>query len=464
MPSLTQTGDRLTPAEWLGVLAATGLCFGAHAIYGANTDARALLLVIGQGLVLLSLLALPTLRAALAARRGALALPAGLFALTILIGLQPFVRGLGGGAGASDAVLECVKLCGLGCAFLIGVMLGGRDERARGFLLLWIGCGGVYAAASLYAFKVNPQSLGLGHKTLFLDRLTGAFVSPNSAATLLGMIVVLAVAAALEGRRGATAGGRGPTLDAALSLAAGGAALTALVLTASRAGLVSTLAALAVLLAAHAVANRDRLTLRAWGVGLAGALVVAAVIALAGGQVIGRLIDLNSADRAGILNDHWRAFLAHPWLGYGLGSFDSVNKSLITPSSYGYLWNIRAAHNVYLQWLEEGGVVGALPMFATVAVILGSIAWGAATRKSMRSWLRGLLALSLVVLLHGLSDYALQVPSIASNWAMLLGVGVAVAAGRRGVRAKPGRAATSEYLSPASRPAAGRPFASGTAS
>ncbi|CAN5295475.1 hypothetical protein BH09PSE2_BH09PSE2_23690 [soil metagenome] len=90
----------------------------------------------------------------------------------------------------------------------------------------------------------------------------------------------------------------------------------------------------------------------------------------------------------------------------------------------------------YVQWLEEVGVVGAVPMFATVALLLGLIVRGLWVRKSMRSWLRGVLAVTLVILLHGLSDYALQTPSIANTWAMLLGVGLAVATGKRPKRVR----------------------------
>jgi hypothetical protein len=43
---------------------------------------------------------------------------------------------------------------------------------------------------------------------------------------------------------------------------------------------------------------------------------------------------------------------------------------------------------------------------------------------------RGLACASLVVLVHGITDYALQVPSIAGFWAFLLGIGFAFGQGR----------------------------------
>ena len=45
-----------------------------------------------------------------------------------------------------------------------------------------------------------------------------------------------------------------------------------------------------------------------------------------------------------------------------------------------------------------------------------------AKMRSGQTLARGLVASSVVVLLHGATDYALQVPSIAASWAFLLGL------------------------------------------
>jgi O-antigen ligase len=139
----------------------------------------------------------------------------------------------------------------------------------------------------------------------------------------------------------------------------------------------------------------------------------------------------NDLGRHDMAQAHWSAFMASPWLGYGLGSFDGINALVMTSANYPSLWNVHAAHNVYLQWLEEGGVLGAGAMFACLGAILWMIAKGSAQRSRMTGWLRGIVAASLVLLVHGLSDFALQVPSIAVQWAGLLGIGAGIALPRR---------------------------------
>src|SRR3569832_1901825 len=67
---------------------------------------------------------------------------------------------------------------------------------------------------------------------------------------------------------------------------------------------------------------------------------------------------------------YWRAFQESPLMGYGLGTFDIVNKLNLSYSTFGEDWSQRAAHNVYLQWLLEAGLIGAIPMFSCFGLIL----------------------------------------------------------------------------------------------
>jgi O-antigen ligase len=133
-------------------------------------------------------------------------------------------------------------------------------------------------------------------------------------------------------------------------------------------------------------------------------------------------LDSDATIRGLIFSTHWNAFLASPMFGHGLGSFNDINGQALTTENYSALWSIRATHNVYIQWLEEAGVAGALPMFALVAAITLLSALHVSKMRSGKTLARGLVASSAVVLLHGTTDYALQVPSIAAFWAFLLGL------------------------------------------
>ena len=156
--------------------------------------------------------------------------------------------------------------------------------------------------------------------------------------------------------------------------------------------------------------------------------------------VLSRLADtsLDAADRWAIWRAYGSAFMESPLYGFGLGSAPILAKMSVTPDTYDALWNIRAVHSVYLQWLVEGGIIGAVLMFATLACLL-AVAMKGAARGAFQS-LAPFLAVDLVLLAQGLVDYPLQIPSVAMMWALLLGLQTAVAV--RPVRQAPRRKAT----------------------
>ena len=68
-------------------------------------------------------------------------------------------------------------------------------------------------------------------------------------------------------------------------------------------------------------------------------------------------------------------------------------------------------------------------MFAIVGAILFEIIRGQYLRTTMRWLLRAIVAASAALLLQGFADFPLQTPAISCLWALLLGVGFAVAIG-----------------------------------
>jgi len=151
----------------------------------------------------------------------------------------------------------------------------------------------------------------------------------------------------------------------------------------------------------------------------------------AGDRLIDRFFVTGDAAiaRSAIWKEHWAAFLDAPLFGYGLGTAETVNKTLITQANFPALWNIKAILQLYLQWLEEAGIVGATPMFLCVGLLIVLTLRGARRRSRMVRLLAALIAVDAVFLLHGATDFALQVPSMAALWAWLLGLQFALAQG-----------------------------------
>lgn len=413
-----------------GLAAAPALLTVAHLLFGANQPAAAAWLTVALGAALLIGLATP-LRRSLDALGGA-AVPAVLFGLVIAAalwsltpwgpgGAQPAWSWAGIAPGAltidrSATQLEIVKLLGLACAFGLGALQGVRRDRAQATVeaIVWIG--GAYAAISLISFLSGAQ-VATG------DRLTGGFLSANSGGTVFGILTVLGLALFL--RAWSRTEGLGATrrmTASAASIACLSLTAVCLILTASRMALVATLFASGSLLL-WTLARRKR---NRGGIAVGGGLLIAvAGVLLAGGNDLlwSRLAATESGVdvRGQLFAVHWSAFTASPVFGWGLGSFDAVNLQRMTAETAPQLWSMRATHNVYLQWLEEAGLVGAVPMF----LLIGWILVGATLRSGggrSQTLMIGLICANGVVLIHGLTDFALQVPSIAAFWSFLLGL------------------------------------------
>jgi O-antigen ligase len=324
----------------------------------------------------------------------------------------------------SGTIMEIAKLLGLASAFALGALHGVRRDRAEATVRAIVWVGGGYAAVALTTFVSGVQIAQGG-------RLTGGFLSANSAATVFGVLTVLGAALLLRDWRRAE--GRGLTARltrTAVPIACVALTVVCLLLTASRMGMVASLCALTVLMAWTFARQPSG---RGANLAIGGLLGGIGLVLLFGGNdlIWSRLGEAQGGlgDRSVLFATHWNAFLASPVFGWGLGSFDAVNLHLMTAETAPELWTIRATHNVYLQWLEEAGVVGAVLMFATVAWIIGSSLTRVGASQG-QGLLIGLICLNLVVLIHGLVDFALQVPSIAAFWSFLLGLQFAFARGR----------------------------------
>lgn len=418
----------------LGIVPA--LIFCAHYFYGATLDLPALVMFAGLSVALVIALVTPAARAELERLKPA-SLILGLFAALLAIAALSLTAAVPGGplpiwswAGLPPAatlnrsatIIEIIKLLGLASVFLLGCLLGARAERARTVAAILLALGGVYAGVSLIVF------LGGGQITAGSNRLAGGFFSANIAGTQFGVLTLLATAWLV---RGWGQSARETLVTRIVELAPVIALLllfaACLLLTASRAAIASTVVAAGLFLGWAALDNRAS----KWPLMVGGGVILLCVVVLvAQGNTLfadrfGGLADGDST-REQVAVAHWQAFLDSPLFGYGLGSYPEVNNQIMTVSNASALAVSVIQHNAYLQWLEEAGIVGALPMFALIAVILGTTAWRAFQRKRNRTLIVGLLAASVVVLLHAAVDVSLNTPSFEAFWAMLLGLGFAL--------------------------------------
>jgi O-antigen ligase len=200
-------------------------------------------------------------------------------------------------------------------------------------------------------------------------------------------------------------------------------AITGALLTQSRAGLASGAMGFLVLFlcgraprqAGKAVASTIAL--------VAGTVAVAALLLLAE-FAIGRFSGAVGEDfsmRWALVRESWSAFLAEPLTGHGLNSFHEINAHHANPATWSATRFVGAAHNIFTEWLEETGLIGAALMVLILAGPLSHAVKASRDASSARAWAAVAIAVCAVCGLHGLFDFGLEIPAIAALFGLILG-------------------------------------------
>jgi O-antigen ligase len=318
---------------------------------------------------------------------------------------------------------------------LVTIDLAGR-RVARGALAagLIVG-GGVQATYGLAEYLSGRQHIFGYAKKYYTDVATGTFINRNHYAGYLEMTLPLAVAAlaaaiarlrsrpgASLGERLANASGR-DLFTSALLLLVSLFMATALACSRSRMGIASAALALA--------ATGVVLTWRSRGRGFAAAAVVVAGATLllfaqggAGVPILDRFaIAISEFEGSLGRREMWTQTLhmtaQFPWTGVGLGAFASVFRAFRTSGAGIALTH---AHNDYVEWLSEAGLIGCGVLLLSLALV----ALPSVSRRGGRSdfGLLGCAAVTAIVAigLHSLTDFNLEIPANALTLAVVAGL------------------------------------------
>ena len=320
----------------------------------------------------------------------------------------------------------------------VGIFLGVRaldSRRVTTLVLLLLGIGAAQALLGLLQYGAaegSPAFLGLTIPDV--ARAQGTYTNPDHLSGLLEMLLPIALALlfysvgrgdhdqrrALRERVAFLGSLRGHT--AILYGAIAVLILVGLIFTRSRAGI--ALGMLAILFSTLLFARRIG------GDNVFGPTGTLIALALGSGIAIGLVpvLDRFSVEEA-VSDARWSIYSATL---EGIGSFLPVGSG---PGSYPDVfpafqplelgrWFINHAHNDYLEWLFEGGLLAAVVMTYLVALYL--LNW----RKvwSWEAWSRfrfmqaGAGVGILLLLLHSLVDYNLHVPANVVYFAFLVGV------------------------------------------
>lgn len=131
--------------------------------------------------------------------------------------------------------------------------------------------------------------------------------------------------------------------------------------------------------------------------------------------------ELSSDSRIVMYRDTWHIFVAHPWLGTGMGTLQ------VTFPQYASFYNgfaVDHAHNDYLELLADTGVVGALCGLSFIGLLFwkGLTNFGSAEKRLTKAIFAGSLAACFGLLLHSLVDFNLHIPANALIFLVLAAI------------------------------------------
>lgn len=266
----------------------------------------------------------------------------------------------------------------------------------------------VSALACAQLFTGTPSQLPYAHHPI--PRIAGPLEGPNQLSGYLGLMLPIITAFVLL---------REPLF---IELAALTLGTIALPLTFSRAGALTSLAAIALVIVLAPSARRRSIMLlitAATCTGMGIITILGELIAHNFG-LLWRFSSLQESEDPGSVGKRsqlWQAAIAlwrlHPWWGIGAGNFE-LEISKVGPSG------IKThANSLYLQSLVEGGI----PLLgAQMYTIIASIITFA--RASLREPLiLGVLVASIGLALHQIVDLLVFYPKIGGMWWILLGLG-----------------------------------------
>lgn len=328
----------------------------------------------------------------------------------------------------------------------------GASKRRTMTVLNWFF--GVSTAIALFGIVTEAYSfatVGLREKTAYLGWVTGTFVNRNTAATYFGLGLIVGLTLLTTPDKSARVR-RSSFLVHLLNrllgrdgfVYAGVAVLyAALLLTGSRAGIVSSsLGALVVFIlrASSAAGSTKR-----WALPVM--LLGAFVTITAGLALLWRAdtaVDSN-VSRLSLYKEALEAIADRPLLGHGAGTYPEVQPLYHAPATPPELvWG--HAHSVYL---EAAATLG-LPMTVFALILLGIIFFkllrahrlAAATNSSA---IVAALAASVALALHSAVDFSLQTQAVTIAYSTLMGLAI----GERMLVIYDAFAAEPPYASPA---------------
>ncbi len=322
-----------------------------------------------------------------------------------------------------DAILRFIAYVLIG---LTAAVAFNTEISRRRFAVVFVGGAVFQAVYGSGEYLTGRQHIFAFVKKYYLDSATGTLINRNHFATLLAMALPLALTLATsrerpDGIRGwrdrltRMTGGR--ALIRFYAMTATALIWMGLLLSHSRAGLLAALLGIATLLIRLQAARTAR-----WTFAIAGGVLFALLALELAQSPLERFaalkVDLETkGGRFTVWHDASALVVARPLLGWGFGTFESafpMVQSANIQSLYDH------AHNDWLEWTIEGGIVTLAS--ALVILILNLRPTMLTGDGLIEGVLVGCQSAIVAVAVHGLWDFSLRIPTVAIASATLVGL------------------------------------------
>jgi O-antigen ligase len=195
-------------------------------------------------------------------------------------------------------------------------------------------------------------------------------------------------------------------------------------LTGSRGGFLSLVAALGAMALLVVGVGRPRLGVMLPAV--AGACLLAwGVMWVSGAGTLERLdqTEATGSGRTLIYQDTLDMIAARPEAGHGYGSFEDgyrlFQERIQVPQ------RVDKAHNTYLEHAAELGVPATVALYLGPLLLFAYCVRGVFARRKDQVFPLVAAGATVLVAVHSLLDFSLQIPAVAATYAAILGMGVA---------------------------------------
>lgn len=315
--------------------------------------------------------------------------------------------------------------------FWLSLQYGRKIENASLAIRAVVIAGFFYALYGLWVVYSGSDMILWFDKFAYLGDLTSTFVNRNSYATYagLGLICTTGLFIRLLSSPLAKPFGRSERFRQIIEdvlergwfyLVIWMLIMMALIMSHSRAGFLSTVLSLLVmsLVLSRTKGVRIKYALFLCGLSLA---MVGFLLFFSGDALDVRfgMLFSDRIQRPGVYQAIISNIVDSPWTGTGYGTFGEAFQSIRKPEIKGFFL---MAHNTYLENVMEMGLLAAISMFAIFAGFMHLTYSGIRTRRQGVIYPCIGFAATVLVALHSLVDFSLQIPAVAITYSFIIGV------------------------------------------